>query len=128
MRERRTAHLFYRVIALFVRPAMLNRVGGVVVLAALTGCAAAHPVLWSKPGATEDNAANEIGRCRSVARVVAPEPTYPALGSIGLRSGFTDSRQQRAFGDCMAAAGFTPQVAGEGAEPSTGAAVNAQPE
>jgi hypothetical protein len=27
--------------------------------------------------------ANETARCRSVARVVTPEPTYPSLGSVG---------------------------------------------
>ena len=99
----------------------MKRIGAAMVLAALVGCAAAHPVVWSKPGATDDEIANESARCRSVARVVSPEPAYPALGPVAPEGGFTSVRQQRAFVNCMAAAGFTPQVAGEGVAPGTGA-------
>ena len=74
------------------------------------------PTIWSKPGASDDDVAQDSARCRLVARGFVPESPAPYPGAIG-PSAFAGEgvnlRRERFFGECMLQKGYSPQTATE---------------
>ena len=96
----------------------MKRFFGSLALVVLAACTPAPtPTTWSKPGSAEDDFAQDTARCRLAARAFSSEGPAPYPGASTLGGEFANLRQERHFGDCMIANGYSPQTAQTDAKP-----------